>query len=234
VVTAIEIIGPVDLADVPGGGTDNTVWVGDPPAVGVAGGLDMSYQDLDPTMYVGLGFALREDPAHPEWFVGIDLNDANFADGQEKLQYSAALSDPTNGIAVYTGSSQLVWSGPQTNWQFRTDVVGTRLTLTAVDGVTETLDAATMGVNQAAQVFYPVDGESFIVNALAEAQDPRDSSYTPIFDLWDSLNTDPTHHAAISFAEGFWYAIPEPGTALLLTVGVLTLVVASACRRRGC
>lgn len=229
---AIQVIGPVSISELPGGGTDNTVWTGDPPAIGIAGGLDISFQDLNTSMYVGLGYGMRENAAEPGWFIGIDLNDADFADDQEKLQYSAALSDPSTGVAVYTGSSQLTWTGPETDWSFRTDLVDTQLTLSAVSGVTQTMDAALYGVESAAEVFYPVPSDSFVINALATARDPRDGNLKPMYDLWNSLGTQVGDQAAVNVTDGFWYAIPEPATGLLAGIAAVGLAAIARNRRR--
>ena len=175
--------------------------------IGRAGGASGTYAGFDMDNYIELYWG----PA-PIWdgvvhAVQAALDGAIDTVG-ESLQFDPAASNLPGGIARWTGVSRVfVASGndfvPQTvEVRFTADTFGSALVAaSSVPDIT-----VTGGVG----AVLPVSGD-FTVNWLFEAKFASGSTWMPLMDFYDGLETDPGREVRITFDSGFWYQELLPG-----------------------
>jgi hypothetical protein len=186
-----ELSGPVYPA--PGGSSVSFSGM-----IGGSAGMDIEYSGFDFTDLARLFWGPWDGSS-----VEVAFDGAVDSAG-ETLSFDPGSSNLAMGVARWQGTADLTfWN--VSDWD--TLAVPTRFTITATVGATPLpmTDGASVG-EAASGALVQVTG-AFDVNLLAEAY--YGSSWIPVVDLFDSVNTPPGHQVITNLYDGFFFeALP--------------------------
>jgi hypothetical protein len=218
-----QLIGP--QYPPPGG----VVFSGSGAGPGRAGGRTNTYSNLDQSQYNALYWG--PSPNGLQFTYEGDTN-GNGNAYDDKPGETLTFSSMSGNLASWTGESELKWHNGSS---FVFSTVLTRLDAVLTDlsnNPINWMSAGSLGLSNVGAVG-PITGTGFKANFTMYARDPRNLVYTPVDQLFDSLNTDPSspiyNQSRRSLSFGFYsQAVPEPGTwaalAGIASVGGLALL----------
>ncbi len=199
---------------------------------GQAGGLTWTLTGWDLSAVGNAYYGVGDYPGGSFSPLGPSLNFGS-SPSTSPLAFDAGMSNLAGGIVVWSGFRTLVWHNGS---GFVAGSVFNRFTLTVTDLASTPLallDPTSVGLPASLGGVLDIPGD-FKANWLYETDDPTVGglNWTPSVALFDSLSTLSSHSIYRSVGGAQYYtpaAVPEPGTLVLLGLGVLG---AAAIRRR--
>lgn len=207
--------GPVSVANLPGGGgnvvvdTDVTEGGGLGQRWGRAGGRTITYHVNSPGTFSALSFGVQQASQPSLAFDGTVTGGSG-----ELMSYNAGLSNPANGVAVWSGTAvlQLVNQQPQ--------ALATRFTLTVTTaGGSPVSMAFSGGTYPFANVLSTGDFKANLLFEMADVGNPN--VFHPVLDYYDGLATPvgmppATNQGPVmtGVSTGFYYTVAVQGMTL--------------------
>jgi hypothetical protein len=200
-----QFIGPTyDInGDEPGDGCTYAM-LGEFILAGRTGGVNLSYADIDPSLYLELYWGPAAVDAGVAHAVQAAL-DGSCDAPEEDLVFSATASDLAAGVGR--------WVGGTTIWVYEGELVvprdcDLRFTVTAPGALLDAEDVSPIDVEHGVGAVYPVPGAAFQINVLFEAKLQTSGSWMPLADFYDSQQTVGGSGVVMSLDFGFWYRTP--------------------------
>lgn len=213
--TAVFAVLPV-LAPYPAPGGNSASYVGEPIA---AGGRLWSLGDFDPTAYEKLYYGIGDyTPAFPDFVPGVPK--LTMDGTSDALAFDASISDLANGVAGWSGSTQVVlYAGAPT--------VYTRFVLVVTDPAGNPLalnEPSALGMPAALGGVLDVGG-AYRARWAFEASWSAGSGYTAAAPFFDGISGKVPGYRLESSVGGAFYSvpIPEPASYALMLAGLAVL-----------